>query len=206
MENAAFSSTDLVEFMNSMKAMKMSVESMGKDLGKEIRDSKDEIKGEIQRIHQKIDREVKIVKEGTENLRKDLSEVRKENIEQMERMEERIEKMEAGADNLETQKRKRSEITENTDARVQPVGRTYKEILKQTKDTAPKTVEPFRLQPGGSGLQNTGKGSPAVEEIPTVEYKSTWARQMSQISLETQLKIATDAACRLEEGNDEDET
>ena len=33
-------------------------------------------------------------------------------------------------------------------------------------------------------------------------YKSTWARQMSQVSLENQLRIATEAAGRLE-GRDE---
>ena len=207
MENAAFSSADLTEFMKSMREMKMSVDGMGRDLGREIRDSKEEIKDEIQRMNEKIDREVKAVKEGTENLKKDLTEVRKENNDRMKRMEDRMGKIEAGGDNLEKQKRKRDEIEMKSDDRIQPTGRTYREIVKQKQDTTTDIAEQVKVHPNGSESKNAEKEVPAVENTSkSPEYKSTWARQMSQISLETQLKIATDAAARLEEGDNTEET
>ena len=70
------SNTDIVAFMCSMQ---MSVENIGKDikrsdleLGKEICDCKDELKGEIKQLHRKIDEKITKVKQGTDSVRLDM--------------------------------------------------------------------------------------------------------------------------------------
>ena len=199
MDFATNGGDEKIDIMTFMKSMQRSMETIGMEikasngeLGREIRECRAELKGEITNLHKKIDVEIEGVKRGTDSIRRDLTEVSKESKERMRRMEERMKQMEIGGDYLENQKRKREEmekaVTKNPE-RNQPTGSTYSEIVSNSADTVKKDET-------------------KVEEVVTEQvYKSTWARQMSQVSLENQLKIATDAANRLEgeEGGRESE-
>ena len=186
-EKDDISNNDIVKFM---QAMQVSIDNISKDikksnsqLGKEIKDSKDELKGEIKNLKEKMDDEVKEVKKGTEKVREDLEKASNDARKRMERMETRLEKIEVENVNLDQQKRKRdaianAKVPEIVVAQIQPVGSNYSEVLK--------------------------KKAPEISVPEVQEYRSTWARQMSQISLENQLKMATEAADCLEgqEGNE----
>ena len=94
-------------------------------------------------------------------------------------MEKRMEKFEQDNKNLDHQKRKKDDITKESVEKIveiQPMGSSYSDALKKNDQPA--------------------------EQV----YRSTWARKMSQISLETQLKMVTKAATRLEGDNGDNES
>ena len=170
------------ELSEFMKRMQMTIEVLTKEimngneaLGREIRDCKVEVKEEIKMIKD----DIKQVRTETRTFKDDMKKADNENKERMRRMEGRLEKIERESRNIEIQKRKHEEL--------------------ENKDQA-REIE-SDIQPAGSKYSDRVKKYLQVSEINTdkePEYKSTWAQQMSQASLETQLKLVTEAAQRLE--------
>ena len=176
---------DLVTFM---KKMQMSVETITKeikrsneDLGREIRESRQELKVEIKLINSKLGAEIEEIRKETKTVRREVADARKEGKERMSIMEGRLKELETETKRQETNKRKREELLADNHSPavlIEPAGLNYSEAVKPKTQKATKDIE--------------------TEPV----YKSSWARRMSQVSLETQLKVATEAAAKLENQKD----
>ena len=187
MDDESTASTDLVAFMKqmqmSMNTITNQIKTSNEALGLQIKNSKEELKIEIATLSNKFEKEIEEVKEDSKILKEEVKNVKignDENKERLKRMEDRLGKIEKEKDKLEKQKRKRDVIEKDSVAEkpaIQPAGSSYSDKLKISTIT-----------------------EPIVAEIEPV-YKSTWAKKMSQISLEQQLIAATEAAQRLEVEN-----
>ena len=79
----------------------------------------------------------------------------------------------------EVQKKKREALVKDTE---------------KEKETERSYADTVAFQPAGSE-DRSYKNKSGVEEL---QYRSDWARQMSQVNLEEQLKRATEEAARME--------
>ena len=164
---------------NFMEKMQMNVEKISKDikksnekLGKEIKESREELREEMKHLNNKIDE----VKMKTDGLKGDVENVKKASEDRFTRMEMRLDQVEKEKEKQVIQKRKRDELMEKVEnVDIQLVGsavKSYADKLKASKEVPEATQE--------------------------VQFKSTWAHMMSQVSLEDQLKKANEAANRME--------
>ena len=91
----------------------------------------------------------------------------------------------------EKQKRKREDLTKENGLPAR--GKTSEN--RQVEDLVDK-------QPGQTYSDKCKNNIEQDETIEKLKFKSAWAQQMSQVSLENQLKLATEEAERLEEKNE----
>ena len=121
------------------------------------------------------------IKKDTEKLKDDLQEVDKGGKMRFEKVEERLKKIEEEKDKSDSQKRKREVVAkENVEriepAGIQPTGSTYKDKLCSQNKDGDKTKETHQM-----------------------EFKSTWAKEMHEESLQKQLEKAHEDAARMDD-------
>ena len=169
---------DLTEFMRQIQIqMKANADNINDNikqsnikLEREIKESRQELKQEITSLNMKINE----VSKDTEKIKETVVVNKGESEKRFNRMEERIEEIVKEGNKQSQQKRKREEIiAKNVDKTVtsQPEEKSYASRLKNNKED---------------------------DKIEKLEFKSTWARQMSQLSLEKQLEEVSKAAEKME--------
>ena len=188
-KNMEITSEDIVKIMKAMevnmekltKEIKVEIKNSNETLGEKIEESREEMRTEMKKMNGKIE----TVIEDTENLKKENEKVRREvkkvgdeNEKRMKRMEGRMEEYEQNKRDLERQEMKRKELEKLT--------------LVEKDGGKKKTYSDVTGQPEG----RTNKDNQPTVEV--VEFKSSWARQMSQANLEKQLRLASEAAARVE--------
>ena len=181
---------DLERFMKQMQlnvsTISESIKSSNDDLGRQIRERSDEVKIEIKQLNAKFDEEIKAVKEASKKIEETVRNSNEDNSNRMERMETRLDKMEHENRNILQQKRKRDDI-----------------LQAEKENTAPMKVQPAGITGKLCDKMKANTDNENMETVKTNEpvYKSTWAKMMSQVSLESQLQAATEAAQRMEDEN-----
>ena len=161
----------------SMKNIGEEIKTSNNALGKEIRDGRIEMKEEMKDLKLKLESEVEKVKDDSKRLEEEVRRGNKENKERMMRMETRLEKVEGENKKLDEREKNRDEIRKKGEEEIVTV-----------------------IKPGGRKMNYSEKvkNGSDNEKVEEPVYKSTWAKEMSQISLENQLKLATEAAAKLE--------
>ena len=133
------------------------------------------MRADTEKMNVNITRELNGMNNKLEQVKIDTNEVKKN-----------VEKMEDRLSALENKERKKEEA------------------IKKKKETENEKLSENVTKEKGKdksyakvlGVQPEGRNQPEVEEI---RFKSTWARQISQANLEEQLRMATDAAKRMED-------
>ena len=188
---------ELLTLMKAMQVqmkedMKENSDRMKTDNEKLKKELVEGVKAEVRTINGKIE---EIVKE-TENVKRIVEENKKEASARFSRMEHRMNKMEMETQGMEAQKRKREEILKT---RGMEMERTRSNELEEGAGKEGGGGDPnFPLRPedrcyagilkGGkvTEKENTERGT---EKVEVLQFKSTWAREMSRTNLEDQLKL-----------------
>ena len=163
----------LVEFMRQIQSqIKANVETINDNIKREIREGTNEMKAEIIGLNKKIEG----VAEETEKIKNVVNTNIVTNKSRFQKMETRLDEIVNESQKQVKQKRKRDtlegKIVEKSAAAVafQPTGTSYAKVVKQNETAT-------------------------VEDL---QFKSSWARQMSQQSLEKQLEQVSIDAARME--------
>ena len=186
MTKANITNEDLVEFMNRMQ---MTVDGINKQinysneaLGRDIKNCKDELKDEIKGINKKFEKQLEEVKNDTRRAKDDIKT-------RMMNMEGRLERIEMEKSELRKPTQEKEPLEKKDDDERQASAENCEVLMDKG-------------EPSKNKYSDKVKG----KEVKVPKQRSTWARKMSQISLEEQLKIATEAAQKLEEGGEGGET
>ena len=182
---------------------------MQDQIRKDIKESNENLKGEIFKGMKKINGEVVIVKKKidelkTENetLKKHVDDNHAETSSRFARMEARMDSFDKEKEKLDIQKRKREEL-----AKSRPSDNTGKHsngrVRKEDDTVLGKAPEKYSDK---VKMLTKEVDKLTVEKVEPLKFRSSWARQMSQVSLEQQLIKATEAAEKLENEGDERKT
>ena len=212
---------DIVKFMTNMQLqIRNDIKENNDNLKSEIKENNDKLKKEIFNGMKRINSEIIEVKEDIKAIKADndkVSKLVKENQseagDRFARMEKRMEVFEKEKDKQDIQKWKRTELANI--GQLLPAG-------GPSSVTQGGEGESFLLcgdenrsigggNRGGMAYSAAAKGKVSVGEkvkaaetgeadviVEELQFKSTWARAMSQVSLEKQLVLATEAADRME--------
>ena len=212
---------DIVKFMTNMQLqIRNDIKENNDNLKSEIKENNDKLKKEIFKGMKKINSEIIEVKEDIKAIKADTDKVNqlvKENQseagDRFARMERRMEVFENEKDKQDIQKRKRTELA-NIGQILPAGGPTSVAQEGESNYFSPSGDENRSIGGGNRGgiaysavakgkvsecgkvkATETAEAGVIVEEL---QFKSTWARAMSQVSLEKQLFLATEAADRME--------
>ena len=188
---------ELLTLMKAMQVqmkedMKENSDRMKTDNEKLKKELMEGVKAEVRTINGKID---EIVKE-TENVKRTVEENKIETSARFARMEHRMTKMEMETQGMEAQKRKREEILKTR-------GEENDSTMSKEKEEGARKRggggDPnFTLRPEDrcyAGILKGGKVTEKentereTEKVEVLQFKSTWAREMSRTNLEDQLKL-----------------
>ena len=148
------------------------------NLIKEIKADQDAMRTEAERSNKNIEKELNGMNTKLEHVKQD-AKIMKNKVEGIEERLVALEKDNERKKREEYAKRKREE-----EKKVKEKETEEKKIENQEKSSY---AEALGVQPDGSADKN--------EEL---NFKSTWARQLSQANLEQQLKMATEAARKMD--------
>ena len=190
---------DLVKFLT---AMQVNAEKMNTELRGEIKSSKDtiekqikagneQVKAELRSLNSKIDEvkgETEMLKIDNEKIKVQIMKTNDENVGRFSKMEARFKQFEVEKKKLLEEETKRKEL------RKKLVDKEAEKHVDKPDMTIPA------IQPEGTSYaaRTKTKDSQDKEVVEELKFKSTWARQVSQVSLEKQLEMATKAAERME--------
>ena len=150
------------------------------NLIKQIKEDQDAMRREADARSKNIEKELSGINVKFEQVKEDAREVKNK----VEGIEDRLTALEK-----ENEKKRREEITKRKrELENKRQAEKEKVIVKENLNYAAA----LGVQPSGSAGE---KSKPEVEKI---NFKSTWARQLSQANLEEQLKMATEAAQKME--------
>ena len=152
------------------------------DLIKQIKADQDEMRTETVRSNKKIEKELSGMNSKLEHVKED-AKVMKNKVEGIEDRLLALEKDNERKKREEYAKRKR-EDEKNKEEKVKETEEKKKEKENQEKSSYAAAL---RIQPDGS-----------EEKTEALNFKSTWAKQLSQANLEQQLRMATEAAKEME--------
>ena len=210
------SNVDLCKFMQqiSMTMEKLTTEirteikGSNDKLGKEIRDCRDDMKTEIRAVNSKIERVEEVTKKlknTTNQMKAETNGLRDELRRGKEEERVRIDKLEKRIEDIAVKNDKVTNV--NLDFQPAGIGAGRTESVrggerqtnaKDDSNVAMVINTPVpAIQPGGSTYADKAALTVTTEKI---EFKSAWARLMSQSSLESQLQQVSAAADRLEKG------
>ena len=158
---------DLVKFMQQMQ-LKISQDILDSNeaLRKEINEGRKEVREEMSSMNKKIEE----VKEDTKQVKDEARRNKTENLARLQKLEGRMTNIEG---------RQKKVVVEEINAR-KTVNEAIEEI--ETDSYREKVVK-----------KKACKDQEVGQEVKEIEYKSSWAKQVSQISLENQLKMANEA-------------
>ena len=161
------------------------------DLIKQIKADQDAMRSETEKRSKNIEKELNGMNSKLEQVKEDAKEVKNK----VEGIEDRLSALEK-----ESERKKREEIVKRKREIVNKKKAEQEKVIEgkgreKEQSENPSYAAALGVQPVGS---TKSKNSPEVEAL---NFKSTWARQLSQANLEQQLKMATEAAKRMEDKN-----
>ena len=169
--------------------------NMQQQIRKDIKESNDNLKGEIYKGMNKLNTEIAAVNKKIDNLKIDGDAVKKQvgdNHEEAKmrfaRMETRMDAFDKEREKQDLQKRKRNVI----------VGQKTSDPAGGKIATTQSEVESGRKYSDIAGGNRSEAIQPEIEKVEEIQFRSSWAKQMSQVSLEQQLVKATEAAAKME--------
>ena len=196
--------------------MKLEVVSVGYFLGTlrsadiTLVDSDDETTEEIMASNQDIFELIQRIKADQDAMRAETGKMNTNITKELNGMNAKLEQVKIDAIEVKSkvdsiENRLFALESENVDKKKEEAIKKKKETEKEKLSTDDKVTKENSKEKSYAkvlGGQPAGRIQPEVE-VEEIRFKSTWARQISQANLEQQLKMATDAAKRMEdEGED----
>ena len=179
---------DMTRFL---KAMRENMETFTIEIKKEIKTGNDNLEDQIKASRIEMKKELLGMNRIIEEVRNDANETKAENekfknniMKENDKNRERLERMESRMTKFDKENRKQREEENKREM-----------IEKETDRNKEKNyVKAAAVQPAGR-MDDDNK----TEKTEEIIFKSNWARQMSQVNLEKQLQLATEAAARMED-------